>query len=390
MSAQPTARATAIPLAAFTAVYFTGFAAMTTYWPVWLADRGLGAVEIGALLTVSQWIKVPGTLATGQLANRAIGSVPLMMALALAASIVMALFSQATGFWPLLVLMAGFGLVWPSILPLSDALTLTAANRHGFDYGRIRLWGSVSYMAAAVIIGWLVRQYGAQAIYVFVLCGCVASFVATLALPREPVAARQADPPGGLRAVLGNRIFVVFMVVAGGAQLSHAVFYGFATIAWRGLGIDDSTIGLLWAEGVVAEILLFVLAGRIFARIGVVGMLLLGALGGILRWPLMALVDQVALFAVLQLLHAFTFGAAHLGAMQFMARAIPAPMLASAQSLYYALPMGVGMGLATLLAGYLFSRIGVDAYWAMGVLSLISFGAAIALGRIWRGGPLAL
>lgn len=193
-----------------------------------------------------------------------------------------------------------------------------------------------------------------------------------------------------MRALLGNRVFLLFLLVAGAAQLSHAVFYGFSTLGWRDLDIDDGAIGLLWAEGVVAEILLFMVAGRIIARIGPVGMLLLGALGGMIRWPLTAMTGDIVELAFLQLLHALTFGAAHLGAMHFMVRAIPPASLAAAQSLYYALPMGVGMGLATLLAGWLFSRFGGDAYWAMGGLSLISFVAGLVLLRLWRGAPLTL
>lgn len=390
MNAGPEARAAAVPLSAFTAVYFTVVAAMTTYWPVWLESRGMGAVEIGALLTVAQWIKVPGTLLTGYLAGRHLGAALLMPGLALIAALAMALFSQAEGFWALLILTGCFAFVWPALLPLGDSLTLAAANRHGFDYGRVRLWGSISYMAAAVVIGLLVREGGAAAIYLFVIGGCIATVLATLAIPRERIAARPATPSAGMRALLGNRIFLLFLLVAGAGQLSHAVFYGFSTIAWRQLGIDDGAIGLLWAEGVVAEILLFMFAGRIVARVGAIGMLALGALGGLVRWPLTALAGDVGELATLQVLHALTFGATHLGAMQFMARAIPASSLATAQSLYYALPMGVGMGLATLLAGYLFSRVGVDAYWAMGALSLAALLAALALGRLWRGAQLTL
>ena len=65
---------------------------------------------------------------------------------------------------------------------------------------------------------------------------------------------------------------------AGAAQASHCVFYGFGTIAWRRIGFDDTVIGMLWTLGVVAEIGLFWIAGRL-GRFGSAPVLL--ALAGI-------------------------------------------------------------------------------------------------------------
>ena len=60
-------------------------------------------------------------------------------------------------------------------------------------------------------------------------------------------------------------------------------------------------------------------------------LLAIGGLGAILRWSAMAFDPPVALLPVLQLLHAASFGAAHLGMMGFLARAVPRELAATAQ-----------------------------------------------------------
>ena len=147
-------------------------------------------------------------------------------------------------------------------------------------------------------------------------------------------------------------------------------------------------IGLLWREGVVAEVLLFAFARRVLARIGVTGLLALAGAGGMLRWTGIALTTDLVLLFGLQILHALTFGAAHLASMHFMQRAVPERAMSSAQSLYYALPLGIGMGLAMSLSGVLFRDYAGHAYLAMTVLSAVTLGGALLLNRQWNGGKI--
>jgi PPP family 3-phenylpropionic acid transporter len=92
----------------------------------------------------------------------------------------------------------------------------------------------------------------------------------------------------------------------------------------------------------------------------------------------MGLVPGLPAAAVLQLLHALTFGASHLGAMYMLARSVPPAAAASAQSLYAALSAGLGSGLVMLVAGTLYAAYGGRAYLFMALLS------AVGLAGVWR------
>ena len=39
------------------------------------------------------------------------------------------------------------------LIPLGDTLAMMVVNRHGLDYGRVRLWGSLAFIAAATLLG---------------------------------------------------------------------------------------------------------------------------------------------------------------------------------------------------------------------------------------------
>jgi PPP family 3-phenylpropionic acid transporter len=136
---------------------------------------------------------------------------------------------------------------------------------------------------------------------------------------------------------------------------------------------------------VVAEIVLFWYSAPIVARLGPLGLMTLGGAAGIVRWSLMGVLPGLGPAAMLQLLHALTFGASHLGAMHFMARGVPAGAAASAQSLYAALSAGLGSGLVMLIAGALYAAYGGQAYPFMSAAGLCGVLLLRRLSRLAEG-----
>jgi PPP family 3-phenylpropionic acid transporter len=183
----------------------------------------------------------------------------------------------------------------------------------------------------------------------------------------------------GIRAVAGDARLWILIASSAALQASHQVYYGFGTLYWRSLGFSETTIGLLWAEGVLAEILLFWQGRVLLAWFGPVGLMVLGGAAGILRWSLAGVLPWLPLIGALQLLHALTFGASYLGAMHFLSRTVPPAAAASAQSLFAAASSGVGGGLVMLLAGGLYAAHGGGAYLFMAVLSAAGLLGALKL-----------
>ena len=153
-------------------------------------------------------------------------------------------------------------------MPIGDTVTLAVARSDALDYGRIRLWGSVSFILASLGSGTvLASTWGADAL----LLVLGASALLTLARPRCS-AAEAADPRlepvcGYARLRRQSKVFG-FVVGASALQASHQIYYGFGTLYWCSLGFSEATIGMLWAEGTVAGILLFWHGQRLLARFG--------------------------------------------------------------------------------------------------------------------------
>jgi PPP family 3-phenylpropionic acid transporter len=173
------------------------------------------------------------------------------------------------------------------------------------------------------------------------------------------------------------------VISAGLTQASHAVYYSFSAVAWSAAGLDGKAIAALWGLGVLAEVLLFALSGRLPRSLGPLALLLIGAAGGAIRWAGMAFDPPAAALPWLQLLHGLSFGATHLGALGFVARHAPHGQSATAQG-YLAIALGLMMAAMTGVSGLLYAAFGTSAYAAMALAAITGGACALIAQRLRR------
>jgi len=354
------------------------------YWPVWLKDKGMTAAEIGILVATLLWVKVAFNPIAGHLVDVTGKRRPILMGLSVGALIAYCGFLLVDGFWGLLGLSIVSGAFFAALLPISDNLTMTYVIRYNLDYGRIRLWGSLSFIAASAAVGRILDLYPSGMIIWLIIFAMIPFCLLALQLPDTPKHHIKEDTKLGWGDLLRERIFWVFMAATSLTGASHATYYGFATLHWYNSGIDHTWIGILWGIGVAAEVILFAFSREVVRRVGPYNLLILGGLGGVIRWTILASQTDLWLLMPAQCLHGLTFGALHLGAMHFIARNITPSITGRAQGLYAAMGNGVVLGFLTILAGWLFANFGGKAFYAMSICSLIGMIAAIALPRIVR------
>lgn len=357
-------------LALFYAAAFGTIGIHLPYFPVWLeAERGLDAGTIGLLIAALYWPRVLTSLWVGRLADR-LGErrrpMILLAALTLGATL---LYSIATGFWPLLILSLVTGGTFAAILPLGEAVALPATRRAGLDYGRVRLFGSLAFILTASGTGYLVEQTTPAAILPVLCLLLLATLGACMALPRE--VGSEPDSPAVGTATGTGRSLVVMLSAAALIQASHAAYYGFASIHWRSAGLGETAIGWLWAEGVLAEVVLFALAGRLFQRAKPWTVLLLAGALTILRWSAFAFTTDVVVLAFVQSLHAASFGLTHLATMHHLREAVRSERLAGVQGAF-ASGTALLFGMISPFTGWLFERNGAIAFAAMAGIALVA------------------
>jgi len=349
------------------------------FWPAWLKFRGLDATEISLILSVGVWIRAFANPFIAHFADRSGANKKIIMIAAGGGVVTYALFGIADGFWMLFVVNVAASAMFMALIPLGENLASRASVEHGFDYGRVRLWGSITFILAAYAGGWVVEETGDAAILWMIVAAMIAAFIAGFGLPERPTRdpATVPDVRFPAFALLRQKRFLVFIAAVSLLQSSHAVLYVFGTIHWRDAGIADDVIGALWAEGVIAEIILFAFSGAVVARVSPIRLMYISAAAGVVRWAILAnTTDLTTLFAT-QWLHGLTFGAAHLAAMHHMLRTVPERMSASAQGLYSGFAIGLVMGLMMLVTGWLYAGYGGEAFYAMTLLS--AAGGAVAL-----------
>ena len=366
----------AIRFSLYYAAIFLAVGISMPFWPAWLQHRGLEPAEISLILSVGTWIRALANPLIAHFADRSGAHRRIILVSAGGGTVAYGLFVFTDGFWPIFGVSLLASAMFMSLIPLGENLASRASAEYRFDYGRVRLWGSVTFILAAYAAGWVIERSGDAAILWLMIASLAAAFVAGFGLPQRP-----PRPRGPVRfpalALLRQKPFLVFITAVSLLQASHATLYLFGTIHWRAAGISDQAIGALWAEGVIAEIVMFAFSGAVLARLSPLRLMLLAAVAGLIRWTVLANSTDIAVLAGVQWLHAFTFGAAHLAAMHYMLRTVPEYMSASAQALYSGLATGVIMGLMMLAAGGLFDLFGGGAFYAM--LGLSAAGGLMAL-----------
>jgi len=364
----------ALRLALFYAAFFVASGLMLPFFPLWLAAKGLDAAAIGVVLAVAQALRLVAIPAGTRLADRRGTLKGPLVAAALAAVIGIAMLAFADSFAAILAAYVLATLVAAPMLPLGDAYALKGLSLRGLSYGPVRLWGSVAFMAANLGGGLMLAWLAPVDLIWPILAGYGTIAAATLVLVPLPAAPpRFSGEPG--HGHLRRPAFIAVMAAASLVQASHAVYYGFSTLDWSAHGLSGGTIGALWALGVAAEIVLFAVSSRIPALSPTL-LIAFGAAGGALRWTAMAFDPPALLLLLLQVLHALSFGATHLGTMAYLARAAPEGSRAAAQG-DVATASSIAMAAATALSGALYQRYGDVAYAAMAVMALA--GGALAL-----------
>ena len=376
-------------LSLFYIFFFINAGIYMPFWPVWLESRGMGPVEIGLLFAIGRFARVISSPLIAYGADR-LGTrrVPLLLLTGCTTAIFF-LYHNCESVWQFAAVAAAIGVAWGTVMPLGDSLAIVNTQTRKIDYGRVRLWGSISFILAAFAGGKMLESSSEAAIFWVLIASFAAIFVVCTLLPDTRV---ETEPirMSGIWRLFAHPLFALFMMSSALLQTSHLVVYNFGTLHWRAAGVSDGIIGMLWATGVIAEVLLFAIGARLVDRLGPGRLFLLASIAGILRWTVLAQSTALLVLFVVQTLHAFTFGAAHLAAMAFISRAIPAHLSATAQSLHGSVALSVAAGITAPFLGYLYETLGGGAFHAMTLFSMAGGACALLLMRRWDGCKIAL
>lgn len=391
----PTASPLGLRISLFFGALFLAYGVVVPYFPVWLDSRGLDPLEISTVTALPLFVRLIVTPSIGLLADRLGNYRLVIVTLAWCAMALIAGLSLVSGYGPILLIGVAFLLANGTMLPLVETIAVGGVRTQGLDYGRMRLWGSITFIIANFVGGIAIEQLGGGfALWLIAFAG-VTTIAAAHALPPPPVTVRAAAPvaraswrTSSPARLLGSRLFILFLIAIGCTHGAHATFYTFGALHWQAQGLSAAWVGTLWAIGVFAEVVLFALSAPVVRRFGPAQLIVAGAGASVVRWGVMAFDPPLAVLIPLQVLHALTYGAAHLGAILFITRAVPHQGMGSAQAFYATIAAGLALGIVGLISGALFAQIGGAVYLVPTIVAMIGCAAAVMLWRGWDGGTL--
>jgi PPP family 3-phenylpropionic acid transporter len=361
---------------------FAAFGVASPFLPALLHERGLGPSEIGAVLAAGTAIRLITGPAVSRLADR-FGTHREILAVLLAMAAVIAFgYSPPAGFAIFLIVSVAHASTLAPIVPIADAMTLAAAPGR-FQYGWVRGGASAAFIVGAVSAGQVVAATSLGGIVWMNGALLALAAVGALWLPRNaldrPAAPRRAD----VRALLAAPGFLPLMALAALVMSSHALHDGFEVLRWEDGGIGPGAAGLLWSEGVLAEVVVFVVVGPALLRwLGPAGAAALAASSGVVRWSVTAVTAWLPAMALVEPLHGLTFALLHLACMQMLSVVAPPALAATAQGIYGGIAVGTMTAIVTLVSGPLYGALGARSFWVMALLCAAALPIAFAMRRI--------
>ncbi len=358
-------------LAAFYAGLFVMGGIQLPFFPVWLKAKGLEPRIIGLVLALPMVVRVFAIPLVAGAADRRNALRAALIAASWLTFVGYVLLGLVEGAAAILIAYALAAFAITPVMPLAETYALKGLSARRRAYGPVRLWGSVAFIVGTFVAGVATDLIPARQLIWLIAATALISALSAMTL--EPVAGSHPAPgesTASRRPPLRDPAFIVVLAAASLIQGSHAVYYGFSALQWRGAGLDGTAIAALWALGVLAEIVLFAVSGRLPGFLEPVTLMLFGAAGAALRWAAMAFDPPGNVLPWLQLLHAGSFGATHLGALSFVARNAPPGQAATAQG-YLSIALGLVMAGATGLSGWLFGALGGRAYTAMALMAVV-------------------
>lgn len=339
------------PLAWFYLFYFAHLGAYGPYFSLYLDAVGLSPAQIGIVMSLPQLVRIVAPHGWGWLADRAPGRVAIARAGATAGLVAFCGLLAGTSFAWICAVVIVTSVFTSGAMPIMEATTLAHIGADTGRYGRIRVWGSIGYIAAVIGVGAMLDHVPVSWLSWTVIALLAVSVASMYAVP-EPGRSRRPGDEGRIGAILRRPEVVALIVACALMAVAHGPYYAFLSLHLVDLGYSKTAVGWLWSVGVIAEIAVFMWMPRLFAALSIRTVLVASFAVAAVRFVLIAwLADVVPVLFVAQVMHAASFGSFHAGALAAMHRLFPGSHQARGQAIYSSLTFGAGGALGGLYSG---------------------------------------
>ena len=345
-------------LAGFYFFYFAYLGAFAPFFSLYLDGIGMSAVEIGVLMSLPQLTRIVAPHLWGWLADRGSSHLRVARIAGVAGTIAWLGVFAGTQFALLFAVLLAMTFFWSAALPLVEATTLSHLGDETARYGRVRVWGSLGFVASVVGVGYAL-DYSSTRTVLWIVLGLMGGMLGFCwAVPDARVAPHATDnlPIGH---VLKRPEVIALISACALMSAAHGPYYTFYTIHLVGHGYSKSLAGWLWALGVICEIGIFFWMSHLYRAFSARRILIASFALAVARFLLIGwLADSLAALLLAQTLHAASFGSFHAAAIGMVHRFFRGRHQARGQAIYGSLAYGVGGAFGGFASGYSWAGLG--------------------------------
>jgi len=358
-------------LSGFYWFYFASLGVIVPYWSLYLQSLAFDAKEISELMAILMATKIIAPYIWSWIADHTGHCMKIIRLGSVVSAIMFIGVFVHSSFWWLALVMLLFSFFWNATLPQFEANTMNFLGEDTHRYSVVRLWGSLGFVVAVIVIGSLLDDVGYQLvpISIFVLYIFISVFSFMVKDAKHEISNTQ---DGSIFTALKEPHIIALLLICFLMQMSHGPYYTFYSIYLKQFAYSSTTLGWLWALGVISEIILFLFMQQLMPKYGPRLLMIAALLLTSIRWLMIGFfVENLSMMIVAQCLHAASFGLYHAVAIELFHRNFKGKLQGRGQALYSAVSFGAGGAIGALISG---------AYWDVyspqiifSVASLVSF-----------------
>lgn len=264
------------------------------------ATLGASGSEIGMAFATQSWGAILAPFVIGLIADRYFNAERILAILHLVGAVLLYQLYRAEDFAAFYPYVLGYMIVYMPTLALVNAVAFRQMRDPALEFSRIRVWGTVGWIVAGLVISFLFGWDSQAAIAegalrnTFLMCAIASALLGlySFSLPRTPPLAQRES--GGLKTLLGldalallkDRSFAIFFLASVLICIPLAFYYQNANPFLAEIGVENPT-GMM-TLGQVSEVLFMLALPLFIRRFGIKKTLLLGMLAWAIRYALFA------------------------------------------------------------------------------------------------------
>ena len=358
-------------LSGFYWFYFASLGVVVPFWSLYLQSLAFNAKEISELMAILMATKIVAPYIWSWIADHTGHCMKIIRLGSVMSVIMFAGVFVSSNFWWLALVMLLFSFFWNATLPQFEANTMNYLGEDTHKYSVVRLWGSLGFVVAVIVIGSLLDDIGYQLVPVSIFVLYV--FITVLSYMVKDAKQEVSFTKNTFIFVALKKPHVIaLLAICFLMQMSHGPYYTFYSIYLKEFAYSSTTLGWLWALGVIAEIVLFLFMHRLMPKYSPRFLMMAALLLTSIRWLMMGFfVENLNMLIIAQCLHAASFGLYHAVAIELIHRNFKGKLQGRGQAVYSAVSFGAGGAIGALISG---------AYWEVyspqiifSVAALISF-----------------